>query len=227
MVLLRGGPIAGLILSCLILSACQSAGGGSYIGRNEFDRLAGRVANLEYSVQSLGGNLPLTASTSTSGPDGPVYPAAQVPLPPPDSSALLPPAGQPAARAPANAGERSLYQQGQSLLKQKKYNQAANLFNQMLNQHPGGRLAPNARYWLGECYYAQGRFREAAAEFQRCASDYPQSAKAPDALLKLSYSYDRLGEGPQAMAALDQLLSRYPRSNAAAMMKSGRGRFSG
>ncbi len=97
----------------------------------------------------------------------------------------------------------------------------------MLNQHPGGRLAPNARYWLGECYYAQGRFREAAAEFQRCASDYPQSAKAPDALLTLSYSYDRLGEGPQAMAALDQLLSRYPRSNAAAMMKSGRGRFSG
>ena len=96
----------------------------------------------------------------------------------------------------------------------------------MLTQNPGGALAPNARYWLGECHYASGRYREAALEFERCANDYPQSAKAPDSLLKLSYSYDRLSDGPRAMAVLDILLSRYPSSNAAAMIKSGRGRFS-
>jgi tol-pal system protein YbgF len=95
----------------------------------------------------------------------------------------------------------------------------------MLAENPGGRLAPNARYWLGECYYAQGRFREAADEFQRCADDYPQTDKAADSLLKLSFSYDRLGDGPRAMSALDRLLGQYPKSNAAGLIRSGRGHF--
>ncbi len=112
-------------------------------------------------------------------------------------------------------------------MKQKKYDQAGAVFNEMLYQYPNGKLAPNARYWLGECHYASGRYSQAATEFQRCADDYPRSDKAPDALLKLSYSYDRLGDGPRAMAVMDQLLTRYPGSSAAGLIKSGRGRFSG
>ena len=225
----RGGACAVIILLSLTLGACRSVGGGGYVGRNEFDNLSQRVSRLETTVQNMGGNLPLLASGGSPSSDGSPVPAGGL-LPPTDGGALLPPAGQAplqTAQAPASGSEKTLYQKGQSLLKQKKYDQAAAVFSQMLNQNPGGRLAPNARYWLGECRYAQGRFREAAAEFQRCAADYPQSAKAPDALLKLSYCYDRLGDGPQAMAALDRLLTNYPKSDAAGLMKSGRGRFSG
>jgi tol-pal system protein YbgF len=149
-------------------------------------------------------------------------PAGLSPAPPLQGAPPVLPPGPGAG----GGSERSLYQRGQSFLKQRRYNQAAAVFSQMLGANPGGALAPNARYWLGECHYALGQYREAAMEFDRCAADYPQSAKAPDSLLKLSYSYDRLGDGPRAMAVLNVLLSRYPSSSAAAMIKSGRGRFS-
>ena len=216
-----GGRLFFIFLLIAALAGCQSSGAGTYVGRSEFDSLSRRVGALEQRV-GISDDLPQLTSSSS----GSLQPAqGSGALLPPQGAALLPPAGTTAAPA-ATGSEKSLYQKGQSLLKQKKYEQAASVFSQMLTQNPGGRLAPNARYWLGECYYARGRYQEAAAEFQRCAADYPNSGKAPDALLKLSYSHDRLGDGPQAMLVMDELLSRYPQSNAAALVKSGRVRFS-
>ena len=229
--------LASLFLLALTVSGCKSVGAGHYVGRNEFDRLSNRVDKLEQNSGQAGAAQPKSASPGGQG-GIPVMVQAGVGgqtamTPPPPNSGLLPPAGggaaksSPAAAPAAGKSEKAAYQRGQVLLKQKKYEQAAEVFRGMLNQYPSGSLAPNARYWLGECYYARGEYSQAAAEFLRCAGDYPASPKAPDALLKLSYSYDRLGDGPQAMSALDQLLSRYPESEAANMMKSGRGGFKG
>jgi tol-pal system protein YbgF len=203
-----------LLAPLAFLGACQSVGAGQYVGRGEFDTLTRRVEEVEVRVglPPWGGSLPALVSASGTGP----APAA-----------LKPPAGRlpaPAGGRPSSA-EAAVYQDGQRLLKAGQYGQAAGIFNRMLAENPGGRLAPNARYWLGECYYAQGRFGEAANEFQRCADDYPRTDKAADALLKLSYSHNRLGNGPRAMAALDRLLGQYPNSNAAGLIKSGRGHF--
>lgn len=203
-------PLALVLLALLTASGC----GSRYVGRPEFDDLSARVGHLEATVGVMGGggSLPLAASSGLKPP------AAAVHSPPP-------PGGSAAAKA--GGSEKAMYQQGQNLLKQKKYDRAASVFSDMLGQHPAGDLAPNARYWLGECYYASGRWSSAAAEFQRCADDYPQSAKAPDSLLKLSYSYDKMGDGPQAMAAMDRLLTQYPRSSAAGLVKNRQSRFSG
>lgn len=205
--------LAGLLMLCGCQSVLSSDGGP--VTRDEFDNLRQRVDNLE--------NITVGRKINQIHPGAPTPPPAGGLSTAPGGPPVLPPAQ--ATPAPSGS-DRSLYQRGQSYLKQKQFNQAAAIFSQMLAQNPGGALAPNARYWLGECHYAQGSFREAAAEFERCANDYPQSAKAPDSLLKLSYSYDRLHDGPRAMAVLDILLSRYPSSNAAAMIKNGRGRFS-
>ncbi|MDR0355203.1 MAG: tol-pal system protein YbgF, partial [Deltaproteobacteria bacterium] len=131
------------------------------------------------------------------------------------------------APAQASASERSRYNQAQSLLKQKRYPQAAMAFSEMLRDFPGGRLAPNARYWLGECRYAVGDFSGALIEFRQGLADYPQSNKAPDYLLKMSYCQSQLGDGPGAMESLRRLLSVYPESDSAKMVKSGRSRFTG
>lgn len=214
------GPSLRLALVVLALAVVFGCG-SRYVARPEFDDLRTRVGHLEATVGGLtGGSLPLATSSGLKPPAAP----AHSPLPP-AGSALLPPAGSAAAKA--GGSEKSIYQQGQSLLKQKKYDQAASVFGDQLRQYPAGSLAPNARYWLGECYYASGRWSSAAAEFQRCADDFPQSAKAPDSLLKLSYSYDKMGDGPQAMAAMDRLLTQYPRSSAAAMVKNRQSRFGG
>lgn len=206
-----------IILLLIVASGC----GSRYVVRQEFDYLRTRVGHLEATVGVMsGGSLPLAASSGLNPPAA----SAHNPLPP-TGAELLPPAGSTVVKA--GGTEKSMYQQGQNLLKQKKYDQAASVFSDMLRQYPAGSLAPNARYWLGECYYASGRWSSAAAEFQRCADDFPQSAKAPDSLLKLSYSYDKMGDGPQAMAAMDRLLTQYPRSSAAGMVKNRQSRFSG
>lgn len=227
--------LSSLCLLALIVSGCKSVGAGYYVGRGEFDRLDDRVNRLERNNEPGGVSRPNRTVLSNGEDSIPVMAqtsvGSQVAAPSPPNSALLPPGGassaKPSATVPAGGvrSEKVSYQQGQALLKQKKYEQAAEVFRGMLGQYPSGSLAPNARYWLGESYYARGEYSQAAAEFLRCATDYPSSPKAPDALLKLSYSYDRLGDGPQAMNALDQLLSRYPESEAANMMKSGRGGF--
>lgn len=220
----RGGTgrlsALGAALRLVLMVLGLACGCGSrYVSRPEFDDLRTRVGHLEAAVGGMAGSsLPLAAS---SGLNPPV--ASGPGSRPPGGAPLLPPAGAGAAKA--GGSEKSMYQQGQSLLKQKKYDQAASVFGDMLRQRPAGSLAPNARYWLGECHYASGRWSSAAAEFQRCADDFPQSAKAPDSLLKLSYSYDKMGDGPQAMAALDRLLSQYPRSSAASMVKNRQSRF--
>ena len=218
----------------VFLVACQSVGAGPYVGRGEFDTLTRRVEEVEARVglPAWGGGLPVLVSTRAG--ETPARQQARVtgaagPAPPPAQTlaALSPPPGQ-SSRPPAQAGPRpgspgaAVYQEGQNLLKAGKYDQAAGVFSRMLAENPGGRLAPNARYWLGECHYAQGRYGQAAAEFQRCADDYPRTDKAADSLLKLSFSYDRMGDGPRAMAAVDRLLGQYPGSNAAGLVKSGR-----
>lgn len=197
-----------LLVYMLFWSGCRSTG-GPYVERHEFEALSLKVDAIETQVNFLVVTTSLPSLASGADPKN----LAQ-------HSTLQ------VTTLPATANEKGTYQKGQSLLKQKKFDQAAVVFSQMLAQNPWGTLAPNARYWLGECHYASGRYAKAAIEFQRCALDYPKSHKAPDSLLKLSYSYDRLGEGHQAMAALDKLLTQYPDSSSAVMIKSGRGRFS-
>ena len=211
-------------LASLARWGCHSVGSGQYVGRNEFDTLTRRVVEVEARVglSPWGGGLPTLVSAS---PEEKVWPSTPAPAAAqPPALGLMPPPGYKLGGS-GSAGEKAVYQEGQRLLKARQYAQAAGVFSRLLAENSAAGLAPNARYWLGECFYAQGHFSEAAAEFRRCADEYPQTDKAADALLKLSFCYDRLGDGPRAMAALDQLLGRYPRSNAALMVKSGRGNF--
>jgi len=241
-----------LLAPLVFLGACESVGAGQYVGRGEFDTLTRRVEEVEARVglASRSGGLPVLVSTGGARlvPESRGFSTGQVPVvsdrPAPSnrgfSTGQIPvvsdrpsPVGQWVSTGPGPAvsgarpvsPEAAVYQEGQRLLKAGQYAQAAGVFSRMLAENPRGRLAPNARYWLGECYYAQGRFGQATGEFQRCADDYPRTDKAADALLKLSYSYNRLGDGPRAMAALDRLLGKYPNSSAAALIKSGRGHF--
>ena len=232
--------ICAALAAALLAVGCKSVGSGSYVGRNEFNNLTNRVGNLESSVDGLKAQIKSTspaalASGAAARPNQPTTNrddpfsvlfsenttnfGNQTPDIAVASHAPAPP--------PVSGNEKTVYERGQSLLKQKKYDESARVFQQMLDQNPGGRLAPNARYWLGECFYATGRYSEAAAEFQRCADDYPDSAKAPDSLLKLSYSYDRLGDGLRAMAVMDLLLTTFPQSEAATKIRKGQGHFQG
>jgi len=105
---------------------------------------------------------------------------------------------------------KGAYDQALSACLSGQYNQAAEVFQQILEYESSHPLKANAQYWLAECYYAQKSFAQAAAEFQKVKRNFPKSYKVFDAELKLAYTYYNLGHKEEARQKLLQLSKDWP-----------------
>lgn len=113
------------------------------------------------------------------------------------------------------AGERAAYDAAFNALKAGQYVQSAGLFQDFLEQYPGGSYAPNALYWLGESYYVTQNYSLAQQQFQSLLDRYPTHDKAPGALLKVGLSQYGAREYEAAERTLSEVTSRYPGTDAA------------
>jgi tol-pal system protein YbgF len=130
--------------------------------------------------------------------------------------------GIPSLPSPETLGgnERDAYRDAFELLKQRKYPQAVEAFNDLLHRYPQGQFTDNARYWLAETYYVQRNYPAALAEFDRLVQLTPASPKVPGAMLKIGYIQYEQGAFEQARAALQQVVSKYPNSTEARLARS-------
>ena len=150
---------------------------------------------------------------------------APVPGMPPDSVApsvtTIPPSLQttqpPLQSTPPamQANERADYDQALAILREGRYDEAAQAFSRFLESYPGSSYADNASYWLGETYYVTRDFERALATFQGLTERYPNSPKAADSFLKTGYIYYEKQDWAAARAALDSVVSGYPGTTAA------------
>ncbi len=106
--------------------------------------------------------------------------------------------------------EQQHYDRAFRALRETRYADAAEGFDEFLGKYPDSSYAPNAQYWLGEVYYVTRDFETALTQFNALLRDYPDSAKQGDALLKIGFSHYELRQYPQARAALEQVISDYP-----------------
>jgi tol-pal system protein YbgF len=139
---------------------------------------------------------------------------------PPDDAA------SPSARAGLTGGERELYQTAFDLLKQRRYEEAAAAFQDLLARYPRGQFADNAHYWLGETYYVKQDYPAALAEFQRVLDDYPLSPKVPGSMLKMGYIYYEQGNWTRARATLQDVTAKFPDTNEGGFAQSRLDRMS-
>lgn len=102
------------------------------------------------------------------------------------------------------------YKHAFGLLRQGRYEDAAETFRQFLERHPDDQLAPNARYWLGETYYVRADYVSAAETFLEAYSQGAEAPKAADSLLKLGMSLAQLDKIAEACAAFDKVKRDYP-----------------
>jgi len=146
--------------------------------------------------------------------------------PPPPVTAPTPSSpgavGIPSLPAPETTGgnERDAYRDAFELLKQRKYPQAVDAFNDLLRRYPQGQFSDNARYWLAETYYVQRNYPAALAEFDRLVQLSPTSGKVPAAMLKIGYIQYEQEAYDQARAALQQVVAQYPDSTEARLAQS-------
>jgi len=148
--------------------------------------LDARIQDLERSLQGRG-----AASVLESGR----LPPGQLPVP--------------------GGSERDNYQVAFELVKEERYELAANAFQQFLVTFPDSDLADNAQYWLAESFYASNQFEQALADFAIVINDYPRSRKVPDALLKMGYCNYSLKRWDAARSTLTRVQADYPETTAA------------
>ena len=217
--------------------------------RSELQRLRGEVERLNREVEDMQSRqrelyvdldtrirelqtAPSGGASADTPPPGARTPPADPPAPPAGTGGggSPPPAtsGGSQGGAPADpAAESRRYQQALQTLRDGRYAEASQQLQAFLESYPNGRLADNARYWLGESYYVVRRFEPAMAEFQRVLEDFPDSAKRPDALLKIGYIQFEQGKLDAARETLNEVARRYPDSTAATLAQQRLRRLSG
>ena len=106
--------------------------------------------------------------------------------------------------------EKAAYDAAFQALKDLRYADAAEGFDEFLAAYPQSEYADNAQYWLGESYYVTGNYEIALDAFRQLLNRYPDSAKLPDGLLKIGYTHYELEQFAEAQAALEEVRARYP-----------------
>ncbi len=150
---------------------------------------------------------------------------APVAAPNTSGSSVPPPSGaRPTAtvKVPVVSGDKNgktAYSQAFNILKQGKYQEAIQAFNDFQQNYPESTYGANAQYWLGEAYSASRDYQTALKEFQKVVSHYPLSNKVEGAMLKIGYTYYELQDWASAKAALESVLSKYPGTTVARKAK--------
>jgi tol-pal system protein YbgF len=99
--------------------------------------------------------------------------------------------------------EASAYRAAYDLLKQRQVDAAITAFSDLLIDHPEGKYAANAHYWLGEIFLLKNDLESSRQWFTRLLDGFPGHRKVPDAQFKLGKVYHLMGDLPQARSLLD------------------------
>ncbi len=130
------------------------------------------------------------------------------------SSVSAPKDGRPAQEVSVPSLQ-SLYQAAMAAYTGRRYVEARQLWQRVLELYPKSALLPNARYWIGETWYAQGRLLQAIWAWELVLHLYPRHPKAADALFKIALTRQRLGEMDLARSLWRQVVAQYPGTRAA------------
>ncbi|MCD9027444.1 tol-pal system protein YbgF [Luteimonas sp. BDR2-5] len=173
-------------------------------GRSQYLDIDGRLNRLESGAQPAGELPDLVGGTSAPAPASAAAASERPPAIHGDRSAI---AGM--------ADERGAYEHAFDALKNARYAESADLFQQFLQQYPQGSYAPNAIYWLGESYYVTQNYPLAEEQFRALIQRYPTHDKTPGALLKVGLSQYGMKDLDAAEATLESVGKQYPGTDAA------------
>jgi len=110
----------------------------------------------------------------------------------------------------------ALYLRGLSYLKQARYEQAREDFNQILDEYPRSNLSSEARTSLADSYYLAEDINEAIIRYRQFAIDNPRSPLLCIVYFRLGRSYQKKGRWGEAEYYFKKVYKDYPLSFEAA-----------
>jgi len=130
---------------------------------------------------------------------------------PSEAAATEPSAGKPSTEQTPEG----LYAAAKQRFDRGEYEDARQLFQALLEQHPKSDNTDNAQFWIGEVYYHEKWYEKAILEYQKVIENYPKGNKVRSALLKQGLAFSNLGDGDNARLILKELVRKYPNSKEA------------
>jgi tol-pal system protein YbgF len=122
---------------------------------------------------------------------------------------------EPAKEAlPANASYENAYQ----LFSQKKYDDAIQMYQALLDGGISEDLADHCHYWMGESYYGKKNYESALKEFET-VFQYKSMEKKADAQFMIAQCYERMGDKAKAKEAYEKVAKDYPTSDKVPLAK--------
>lgn len=120
----------------------------------------------------------------------------------------------PASRSgkPSGSIQQRLYDKAMLLFNQKRYDEAIDIFEEILVIDSCHSLADNAHFWIGEAHYYEGRYHEALTEYYKVfgAGDGNKEAAAQ---MRLGYCYFRLNQLDRAVVEFRKVIENYPEAS--------------
>ena len=108
---------------------------------------------------------------------------------------------------PTGASEKTLYDTGLELIRNRQYDLAITQLQAVITQFPDGAYAANAYYWIGEVYAAKPEpdYEAARQALSQVIEFFPDHQKTPDAAFKLGKVYHLMGDCQRAEELLTQV----------------------
>jgi TolA-binding protein len=103
------------------------------------------------------------------------------------------------------------YETALSLFREKRYSDAAAMFQSLLADGVDEKLQDNCQYWLGESEFGAKRYSEAIESFRKVAS-FEKSEKKDESQLMIARSYAKMGKTDQAKAEYQKFIETFPAS---------------
>jgi len=117
-------------------------------------------------------------------------------------------------KAPAGrsaSDEVQHYEGAVSLAREKKFKEAIDEFQSLLDGGIKSDYADNCHYWIGLCYFGMHEYKTAIQHFQE-VEKFKVSEKKDDSQFMTAQSYERMGNRQQAQVEYKKFVELYPNS---------------
>jgi TolA-binding protein len=106
---------------------------------------------------------------------------------------------------------RTLYRDALSEFRKRNYDDAAGLFQKVLDGGAPKGLDDNCTYWIGECLYARKHYNAAITQFKK-VFEFKWSEKKDDAQIMIANAYFVKGDKKMAREEYQRLIKKFPAS---------------
>ena len=135
-----------------------------------------------------------------------------------DKAAAPPPA------APVVAAPTASYEGALKAFGEKKYDDAIQMLQALLDGGAPEDVADNCHYWMGESYFGKKDYREALKHLEMVLQ-YKTSEKRGDAYFMMGRCFEMLGDKAKAKESYEKVVKDYPTSNNVKKAKERWGRL--